>query len=124
MGSKEFGNVRDNIKKSSYNLLCIQQVIDSQGFSNSLFQAELKAHKVLDLELQREEMILKDQSRLKWLKCGDQNTIFFHRLFAAQKVSKNMNTLSIDGYVTFNAKANWANVLDFYSFFFSNFTGS
>lgn len=58
----------------------LQQVhlrISSEGFPKPLFQTELVAQSALDLELEKEDMLLKNQYQAKWSNCRDQNTIFF-----------------------------------------------
>lgn len=76
----------------------------------TLFQEELAVYKALDLEIHCEELILKDQSGLKWLKCGDHNTAFFHHLLSARKVSKNIYAFNISGCVTTDVDVNRSHV--------------
>ncbi|XP_043717635.1 uncharacterized protein LOC122665544 [Telopea speciosissima] len=69
-----FGNIYESIKSIKDELSHIQ------GLPSSLYSQERESElqKLLDVQLQREEEMWRQKSRLDWIKGGDKNTSFFH----------------------------------------------
>lgn len=82
-----FGNLNVSIKSAQDQLLEIQNQISSVGFSDELHSAELEAHCHLNSLLLRQESLLKEQSRVRWLTNGDRNTAFYHSIVTRRKPS-------------------------------------
>lgn len=55
-------------------------------------------------EVAKNEEIAWNKSRLQWVKYGDDNTKFFHRIATAHKGINSINVLEVDGVTITNPK--------------------
>jgi exonuclease III len=51
----------------------------------------------LQVELQREEWVKRQESRIKWLNQGDQNTKYFHKMAALNDTRNRISSITING---------------------------
>lgn len=92
-----FGNIQEMVSKATEELLSIQLYIDSSGHTPQLDRLEAKAQAKLSQALHTQERFWKEKSRVNWLKDGDKNTAFFHRIAKQKWASNRINALKIDG---------------------------
>ena len=115
-----FGNLNVSIKSAQDQLLEIKNQISSVGFSDELHSAELEAHCHLNSLLLRQESLLKEQSRVRWLTNGDRNTAFYHSIVTRRKPSSGIHSLEINGVLSTDASLIEQHILHFYSQLFSS----
>ncbi|KAK3229623.1 hypothetical protein Dsin_001504 [Dipteronia sinensis] len=72
-----FDDLYSNITRKSAELQFIQHQMSNLGFSKDFFDRVTRSHE-FDVLLHRHECYLLDQSRVKWLHDGDQNSSSFH----------------------------------------------
>ncbi|KAL4203699.1 hypothetical protein AMTRI_Chr01g129270 [Amborella trichopoda] len=66
------------VKSITVELRDIQETIENVGSNDFLLDQELEAKAKLHNALGIQEKLWAKKSRIKWLKCGDRNTKFFH----------------------------------------------
>ena len=71
-----------------------------------------------DLEklLLQKEIMLKEHSRITWLKEGDQNSTCFHSIIKHRKKSNLLRHIEINGVLVDNADDIASHVLEFYKY--------
>ena len=75
-----FGNLNLKIQAATDRVTRIQQSFDD-GVTTDLLNEEMDASSELDSLLFQREVLLREQSRVKWLKEGDRNSAFFQFSF-------------------------------------------
>lgn len=88
-----FGNVHARVNAAIQNLNLIQEQIDRNGFSDSLFDQEKMAQVDLQQAIHYQESFLQEKARLNWHTSGDRNTEYFHKLAKVRNVSKEISIL-------------------------------
>ena len=66
----------------------VQQQIINEGRSEGLAEDEGLLINKLEERRQQEEILLKQKSRIQWLKQGERNTRFFHKAMIHHKKQK------------------------------------
>lgn len=75
-----FGDVDVQLAHASARVKSVHDEIAALSFNDLLFVEELQAQSILDNLLLKQDYLLKDKARLKWLSDGDQNFTFFHNI--------------------------------------------
>ena len=79
-----------------------------------IFYQEIIASSDLGKLLLQKEIMLKEQSRIKWLKERDLNSAFFHSVIKRRKKSNLLRHMEINGVLVDNADDIVTQVLAFY----------
>ncbi|XP_065871849.1 uncharacterized protein [Euphorbia lathyris] len=109
-----FGLLDVEIAKAEESLAQVHTNISEQGFSTSLHQQELTTHTALDTVLHRKEIYLKEKSRVRWLKEGDHNITFFHRMATIRRASTGISVMQIDDELITDKNRIAAHISDYY----------
>lgn len=91
-----FGNINKRAKSAKI-LVCNLELQTGDLFIDGVVEELNKAKVQYELELQREEIILWDQSWQCWLKAGDSNTEFFRACILRRRNSSNFILKNGDG---------------------------
>ncbi|PON48518.1 Endonuclease/exonuclease/phosphatase, partial [Trema orientale] len=75
-----FDDLRLNISKANDRVLSVQERLANESLYDSLLFQEIEALNSLDSLLLQEKTYFREQSRIKWLKEGDRNSVFFHNM--------------------------------------------
>jgi len=114
-----FGNV-DSLK-----LACLEELraLDSLEVERGLDSEDLLRRNSIASELERtilqEEISWRQKSRVLWLKADDKCTKFFHQIASSNRRSNSIESLSVNGSVTFDHQAIRDHIVQFYESFFS-----
>lgn len=104
MGLKELntrnGNLNLKVEMARQNLLCFQSSMSPQS-SQDVLAEEIKLMRTLQSELDSQEVLLKQKSRIRWLNCGDGNNRFFFNSCKSRWNSNKLLALEHEG-VTVN----------------------
>ncbi|XP_057779785.1 uncharacterized protein LOC130998359 [Salvia miltiorrhiza] len=92
-----FGNVDTSISQLQRQLMDTQNRISESGYTDAWFEEEVSLQAKLNVALNRKNSLLQQKSRISWLKDGDRNTGFFHRMTKFKKKNAPISHLKIDG---------------------------
>ncbi|XP_057774811.1 uncharacterized protein LOC130993790 [Salvia miltiorrhiza] len=92
-----FGNVDSSVRRLQNQLMDVQKRISEIGYTESLFDDEIKLQAELNGTLTQKNSLLQQKSRITWLHDGDRNTKFFHRVVKFKKRNGPITRLNIDG---------------------------
>lgn len=111
----EFQGVETRIKKYRQQLQDIQSSMRKPGQPTSLLEAEREVKLNLEKWLNVEESILRQKSRVQWLKLGDGNTTYLH-VSLKNRISQNRITslTSARGSIMTNSKDIEEEIIGFY----------
>ncbi|XP_057803256.1 uncharacterized protein LOC131018559 [Salvia miltiorrhiza] len=114
-----FGNVDQFISDSQQDLLEIQNLVSQQGYTDSLFNAEIFAQAKINVVLSRKNSLLKQKSRVSWLNDGDRNTAFFHAMLKYKKRHHIIPHLDIQGSMVYDQDEIGNHIVEFFSTLFT-----
>ncbi|XP_057790774.1 uncharacterized protein LOC131007877 [Salvia miltiorrhiza] len=92
-----FGNVDNSIGLFQNHLAVTQNQISETGYTDELFDEEIRLQAELNVALSRKNNLLQQKSRASWLQDGDRNTTFFHRMIKFKRRNTLITRLNIDG---------------------------
>ncbi|XP_057786898.1 uncharacterized protein LOC131004240 [Salvia miltiorrhiza] len=92
-----FGNVDVAKNQWQKQLMDTQKQIAVSGYTDDLFNEEVRLQAELNVALSRKNSLLQQKSRASWLVDGDRNTAFFHRLAKFKKRNNTFTRLNING---------------------------
>jgi hypothetical protein len=114
-----FGNV-ESLKLARLEEL---RVLDSLEVERGLDSEDLLRRNSIASDLERtillEEISWRQKSKVLWLKAGDKCTKFFHQIASSNRRSNSIESLSVNGSVTFDHQAIRDHIVQFYESFFS-----
>ncbi|XP_057792998.1 uncharacterized protein LOC131009600 [Salvia miltiorrhiza] len=115
-----FGNVDAAIARGQRDLTIIQNRVSAEGYSDDLFEAEISCQAELNIALTRKNSLLQQKSRASWLKDGDRNTAFFHRIAKFKKRKTTFNRLCIDGVDVYDSGVIERHIINHFSSLFTD----
>lgn len=65
-----------------------------------MIQEEMNMHAQLELHIKKKEIYLKDRNSICWLKKGDHNTSYFHKMANVRKMTTGIHSLLINDVLT------------------------
>jgi exonuclease III len=114
-----FGHVGKRIKAISEEIMEMDSLEEERG----LDEEDKRKKASLSMELERlllcEEISWRQKSRALWLKEGDKNTKFFHRVANSNRRVNSIDSLSINGVVSYNHDEIKDHMVQFYSTLFT-----
>lgn len=114
-----FRNVYVEIQNAVDALDAIQQRIFLKGDSKDLFNGKMNRIANLNSLLARRQALLSQKNRLQWLKDGDRNSTFFHRIYCTRKSHASIKTVQVDNsYYTLESEIS-QQVVNYYSKLFT-----
>ncbi|KAJ0886252.1 putative RNA-directed DNA polymerase transcription factor bZIP family [Helianthus annuus] len=87
------GNLHDKVEKLRAEVERIQKAVEEDPFNEELRSEEGVYVKEYKIALADEEYMLKQKSRVHWLKVGDQNTKFFHKSVKNRECRNRVNVI-------------------------------
>ncbi|XP_057770942.1 uncharacterized protein LOC130990730 [Salvia miltiorrhiza] len=115
-----FGNVDSSISSLMKQLETTQGKISASGYTNDLFDEEVSFQAKLNVSLTHKNCLLQQKSRANWLRDGDRNTEFFHRLTKFKKRNAPFTRLKIDGRETYDATIIENHIIDHFTSLFAD----
>lgn len=109
-----FGDVNENVSNAMKKVEQIHIQIDSEGYSDWLFDQENIAQIDLKQESKCQEDFWHEKARVKWHTEGDRNTKFFHQMARISNVTKQINMLKDGDQFLCSAKDIESHVVSFY----------
>jgi hypothetical protein len=88
-----FGDVDRQVKIAMDEVNRIQQLIDSDGFSDQLYMQDLEAQLMLTKALSSQEELWREKARDQRFVSGDRNTAYFHRVSKIRAATKSISFL-------------------------------
>jgi len=88
-----FGDVDRQVRLAIDEVNRIQQLLDSEGFSDNLYLQDLEAQLLLTKALNVQEHFWKEKARNQQFVSGDRNTAYFHRVSTIQAATKSFSFL-------------------------------
>jgi exonuclease III len=91
-----FGNIFDAKKQLLAQMEEIQHQIRLQGLTRELKAQEISINQQLEDRKRQEEILWRQKSRVQWLKEGERNTKFFHRMVIQRRHTNKITHLTSD----------------------------
>ncbi|XP_050217541.1 uncharacterized protein LOC126668378 [Mercurialis annua] len=92
----EFSDISDKVVKTKELLSSLQANILVDPFNELLHEEERVMYKHLYNQMAWEESIIRQKSRISWIKLGDQNTNFFHRSMIQRQARKKIISIALN----------------------------
>lgn len=93
---QHFRNIYVEIEHATADLNNVQNMIATTGDTNDLFDPEMNCLTRLNDLIARRHTFLTQKNRLQWLKDGDWNSSFFHRLHGYRSSRASISTIQVD----------------------------
>ncbi|XP_057786280.1 uncharacterized protein LOC131003749 [Salvia miltiorrhiza] len=113
-----FGNVDNSIGQFQNHLAVTQNQISETGYTDELFDEEIRLQAELNVALSRKNNFLQQKSRASWLQDGDRNTTFFHRMIKFKWRNTLITRLNIDGVDVYDPSIIEQHIIGHFSAFF------
>ncbi|KAL8522424.1 hypothetical protein ACS0TY_012536 [Phlomoides rotata] len=114
-----FGIINTKIAEANQVLTEVQNQVYSGGDSELLLDREIEATVDLQSILAQEQMFYAQKNRATWLKDGDRNTAFFHRLHKVKKARPGIHSMFVGNLLSTDPEAIRINIERFYVSLFS-----
>ncbi|XP_024190514.1 uncharacterized protein LOC112194518 [Rosa chinensis] len=92
---EQVGDVHAQVAHSRAALDAIQAEISTHGLSDERLNVETAAHNNYLSALSLQATLLRDKSRLRWLKDGDRNTTFVHNMVRVRRLQNSITSLLV-----------------------------
>ncbi|XP_057789577.1 uncharacterized protein LOC131006422 [Salvia miltiorrhiza] len=114
-----FGHVDTKMADLQSDLLRIQDRISREGYTDAFFDEEISKQAEISTLLYRKNVHMQQQSRSTWLKDGDRNTAFFHRMLKYRNSGFMISHLLIGGVAVYDQTIIESHIVDHFSTLFS-----
>ncbi|KAL8503894.1 hypothetical protein ACS0TY_022575 [Phlomoides rotata] len=98
----------------------VQEQVYSHGDSDQFFGKEIEAIVDLHQILNRKQQFYAQKNRASWLKDGDRNMTFFHRLHRIKKARPGIHAMYVNGELSTDKDSICAHIENFYASLFSD----
>jgi hypothetical protein len=114
-----FGNLRVQKRKLEKGLSELDMIAEEGSLSEEENLKRADYSRSLEQNLYCEEVSWRQKSRALWLKEGDSNTKFFHRLANSHRRHNSIDTLVVDGHLTDDTTVIQNHIVEFYKKLYS-----
>jgi hypothetical protein len=114
-----FGNVGANKKKLENDLCELDLIAEERPLSVEEYLKREESSRNLEQHVFLEEVSWRQKSRALWLKEGDSNTKFFHRLANSHRRHNMIEALVVDGQLTEDRTVIKDHIVEFYAKLYS-----
>ncbi|GJT39899.1 hypothetical protein Tco_0939764 [Tanacetum coccineum] len=98
----DHGNLHDKVKRLRYEVDQIQRDLDLDPSNVHLCEEEAAYVQAFNEALLMEERFLKKKAKIEWLRVGDSNTTYFHKMVKGRKSQNRIDVVSNDDGVRFD----------------------
>ncbi|XP_061993341.1 uncharacterized protein LOC133711201 [Rosa rugosa] len=93
---EQVGDVHAQVTHSKAALDAVQAEISTHGLSDERLNVENTAHNSYLAALSLQATLLRDKSRIRWLKDGDRNTTFLHNMVKVRRLQNSITSLLVE----------------------------
>ncbi|XP_062028750.1 uncharacterized protein LOC133744700 [Rosa rugosa] len=93
---EQVGDVHAQVAHSKAALDAVQAEISTHGLSDERITEENEAHNNYLSALSLQATLLRDKSRISWLKDGDRNTTFLHNMVRVRRLQNSITSLLVE----------------------------
>jgi len=117
--SSVFGDVDRQVKLAMDEVNRIQQLIDSEGFSDQLYMQDLEAQLMIKKALNSQEQFWREKARDQSFVSGDRNTTYFHKISKIRAATNSISFLQDGNNILTDPTAIEIHILSYFQAIFS-----
>jgi hypothetical protein len=121
--SNEFGNIHFKQQKLLFSLHELETTSEMRDLSEGEVAERLRLISELEKNSLLEEICCRQKSRVLWLKEGDKNTKYFHKIANSHRRHNSIRQLTINGELSSDLGAIKAQIIEFYKTLYTEDVG-
>ncbi|PWA58660.1 RNA-directed DNA polymerase, eukaryota, Reverse transcriptase zinc-binding domain protein [Artemisia annua] len=88
------GNIHDKVVKLRHELDTVQRALDADPFNIDIREEEASYLNAYNDALLVEEQFLKQKAKVEWLRVGDSNSAYFHKVVKSRKARSRIDVIT------------------------------